>query len=90
MCHRAGRGWGSEEGRAGGKFNSVPDVIEQSWGKGVCRSMGRKGDPLLKVPWLSCPSNPMLRITVGQIPEFIFSELLKKGHLWGFALFLKC
>ena len=50
MCHRVGRGWGSEEGRAGGKFNSVPDVTEQSWGTGVCRSTGGKGDPTLKGP----------------------------------------
>ena len=58
MCHRVGRGWGSEEGRAGGKFNSVPDVIEQSWGKGVCRSMGRKGDPTLKGPVAVMPFPP--------------------------------
>lgn len=38
------------EGREGGKFNSVPDVIGQDWGKGACRSMGGKGDPTLKGP----------------------------------------
>lgn len=46
---------------AGGKFDSVPDVIGQNQGKGDCRSTGGKRDPRLKgsrivIPFL--PSAP--------------------------------
>lgn len=72
---------------AGGKFDSVPDVIGQNQGKGGLSVNRWKTRPTTQ-RFQDCHTllTSLLRVTAGQVPSFIFTELLKKGHL---PLFLK-